>query len=174
MTVEKATKPAVLIICKKKCDCEARTPKAKGDKWKVKSTITILTSIYKPLDTLHHSRIFSMVILHPQVAFGTALATLVAATLHTPIRLLTWNLRYDSQPNSISVEDTIASLPNGMPVDSGMKYYGSPAEVPWSTRRIAVANDVIFNRVDILGTFFLTGILEYIRSDDHKQLYKKR
>lgn len=108
-----------------------------------------------------------MATLHPQVATLTAAA-------HTPIRLLTWNLRFDSQPNSINVEDTIASLPNGMPVDSGVRYYGSPVEVPWSTRRIAVANDVIFNRVDIMGTFFFfTRILGYIRSDNHQQLYKK-
>lgn len=96
-----------------------------------------------------------MVTLNPQVAFRTVLATIAAAALHTPIRLQTWNLRYDSQPNSISVGDTIASLPDRIPADSGVKYYGSPTEVPWSTRRIAVANDVIFNRVDILGSYLL-------------------
>lgn len=113
---------------------------------------SIPTSIPKLLDIFHHGRIFSMATLHPQVAFSAALATLATAAPHAPIRLLTWNLRYDSQPNSISVEDTIASLPEGMPMDSGVKYYDSPVEMPWSTRRIAVANDVIFNRVDILGT----------------------
>lgn len=111
-----------------------------------------------------------MVTLNPEVAFRTVLATLAAAALHTPVRLQTWNLRYDSQPNSISVGDTIASLPGRIPADSGVKYYGSPTEVPWSTRRIAVANDVIFNRVDILGSCPPPSlrVLECIGPDSHK------
>lgn len=103
-----------------------------------------------------------MVVLHPQVAFRNALASIAAAAVNTPIRLLTWNLRYDSKPNSITVADTIASLPHGIPADSGMKYYDNSAEVPWSTRRITVANDVIFNRVDILGTLCIRVALMHL------------
>lgn len=103
-----------------------------------------------------------MVVHHPQVAFRNALASIAAAAVNTSIRLLTWNLRYDLHPNSISVADTIASLPHGTPADSRMKYYDNFSEVPWSTRRITIANEVIFNRVDVLGTFCIWGLMNLI------------
>lgn len=66
------------------------------------------------------------------------------------LRFLTYNVRYDSLPNDISVADTIASLPGGIPEEPSY-YAGADVEAPWSTRRIQVANDVAFNKVDFFG-----------------------
>lgn len=67
------------------------------------------------------------------------------------LRFLTYNVRYDSLPDNISVADTIASLPSGMPSEPSAYYAGADVEAPWSTRRIQVANDVAFNKVDFFG-----------------------
>ncbi|KAF9020819.1 hypothetical protein BDZ89DRAFT_1138385 [Hymenopellis radicata] len=66
------------------------------------------------------------------------------------LRLATWNLRYDSQPNSISVADTLAALPS--PLDQPQYLaISNGAEQPWSTRRVRVAEWLKRMDVDVFG-----------------------
>lgn len=67
------------------------------------------------------------------------------------LRLLSFNLRYDSQPDNISVDETLKSLPD--PLLQRTVFYNNTAERPWSARRIGPYNEVIFNRVDLAGMF---------------------
>ncbi|KAK7204539.1 plasminogen-binding protein pgbB [Myxozyma melibiosi] len=69
----------------------------------------------------------------------------------TNIRMLTWAIRYDSLSDSISVDDTIAGLNSTVPVDSEIDYYSNHAEVAWSTRRIAMSSDILFNKVQLFA-----------------------
>ncbi|KAF8607107.1 hypothetical protein BDV93DRAFT_520017 [Ceratobasidium sp. AG-I] len=56
----------------------------------------------------------------------------------THIRLTTWNLRYDSQPDNLTVSDTLATLPD--PLVQPNPYYADAArEKPWSRRRVGVS-----------------------------------
>lgn len=59
------------------------------------------------------------------------------------------NMRYDSQPDGRSVQDTIGNLPD--PLRTRTSYYPKTNERPWSERRIAVANEALFNNVDLIG-----------------------
>ncbi|ODV83613.1 hypothetical protein CANARDRAFT_186197, partial [[Candida] arabinofermentans NRRL YB-2248] len=63
------------------------------------------------------------------------------------IRFESWNLRYDSMSDSISINETISSLNSTIP--QNVTYYTEYEEYPWSDRRIGIKNDVIFNKVDI-------------------------
>lgn len=87
------------------------------------------------------------------IAKLTSLLLLAATALATPLplRLLSWNLRYDSKPDSIPISETIATLPASIPTDQDVTYYSSPQEAPWSTRRIAVAQEVSFTQPTIIG-----------------------
>ncbi|GJJ10649.1 hypothetical protein Clacol_004876 [Clathrus columnatus] len=64
-------------------------------------------------------------------------------------RVLSLNLRYDSQPDRQPVSETIKNLPD--PLRPRQAYYHDTDERPWSERRIAVANEVLFNNVDLIG-----------------------
>ncbi|KAI9271817.1 DNase I-like protein [Phascolomyces articulosus] len=66
------------------------------------------------------------------------------------IRMVSWNIRMDALPNSISVNETIANLPSGIPSDPD-SYFPNTVERPWSERRIAVANTLLFDRADFVG-----------------------
>ncbi|GME79479.1 unnamed protein product [Ambrosiozyma monospora] len=52
-------------------------------------------------------------------------------------------------PNKDTIEKTIKELNSSIPVDGEIDYYNQTKEVPWSTRRIGIMNDVLFNRPDI-------------------------
>jgi hypothetical protein len=65
------------------------------------------------------------------------------------LRLATWNLCYDSKPDNISVNDTISSLPPLFPTDDKISFYSNASETAWSSRRIGVANEILFSRADI-------------------------
>ncbi len=56
------------------------------------------------------------------------------------MRISTYNLRYDSMPDSITVQETLASLPDPLVVP---QYLGKSGEQPWSTRRIKVAQHLL-------------------------------
>lgn len=71
-----------------------------------------------------------------------------AGELHT-LRFMSYNVRFDSQPDSLSVHDSLHSLPSRS--TSAPIYYANNTEQPWSLRRLYVANDIIFNHVDIFG-----------------------
>lgn len=64
------------------------------------------------------------------------------------MRIATYNLRYDTQPDHISVVQTLAALPD--PLD-GQPYLGKKGEQPWSTRRIHVAQHMLEAGADVLG-----------------------
>jgi hypothetical protein len=74
-----------------------------------------------------------------------------AAACSTHLRFLSWNLRYDSKPDTIPVSNTVSRLPTYIPADETMRYYHTPREAPWSTRRIAVAQEVAFTSPTIIG-----------------------
>ncbi|KAK9260597.1 Endonuclease/exonuclease/phosphatase [Lipomyces tetrasporus] len=80
---------------------------------------------------------------------GIVALCLIASVLGSQIRFQSWNLRYDSKPDSISVAETIASLNATVPYDSEITYYTPSSEVAWSSRRIGVANEFAFNRPDV-------------------------
>lgn len=66
------------------------------------------------------------------------------------LRLMSYNFRYDSKPDSITVQETIDALPSGLP-ETPSTYYANTAEKPWSTRRIGITNDILFPQVNVVG-----------------------
>ncbi|KAM6492297.1 Endonuclease/exonuclease/phosphatase [Amanita muscaria] len=72
------------------------------------------------------------------------LGTTMAAV--TNMRVVTYNLRYDSQPDNLTVQDTFNSLPDPL-VEP--KYLAVTQEKPWSTRRIRIAHDLLSAGIDI-------------------------
>ena len=63
-----------------------------------------------------------------------------AVTTASDMRISTYNLRYDSMPDNITVQQTLASLPNPLTVPV---YLAKSGEQPWSERRIKVAQHII-------------------------------
>jgi hypothetical protein len=66
------------------------------------------------------------------------------------LHLASYNLRFDSMPDGISVADSIAALPDPL---EGPKYLRKTGEQPWSTRRMRVAHKILSRDVDILCTY---------------------
>ncbi len=66
-----------------------------------------------------------------------------------PFRIATWNLRYDVQPDSIPVAESLAALldPDIAPPPV------PPGESPWSARRVRVAQRLGASHVDLIGAF---------------------
>jgi len=82
----------------------------------------------------------------------TLYAALFSSTMgasQTPVRIMSWNLRFDSMPDNITVAETIASLPN--PITEPAAFLNITDEQPWSMRRIKVAQRIIGEEVQILG-----------------------
>lgn len=65
-------------------------------------------------------------------------------------RFMSYNFRYDSKPDNVTVQQTIDSLPQGLPATPTV-FYPNTDELPWSTRRIGITNEILFPRTDILG-----------------------
>ncbi|KAF8581286.1 hypothetical protein K439DRAFT_1654099 [Ramaria rubella] len=74
---------------------------------------------------------------------------MVTSAQSVSLRTLSFNLRYDSQPDNIPVRDTLHNLPD--PLKPRTSFYGDPNERPWSSRRIVVVNEITFNRVNLIG-----------------------
>lgn len=83
--------------------------------------------------------------------------TLVGSTvtMAETLRFMSYNMRYDSMPDNISVNQSIHALPNTVP--SAPKYYANMTEQPWSQRRLYVASDILSNDIDLLGTCSCTS-----------------
>jgi hypothetical protein len=64
-----------------------------------------------------------------------------------PIRLATWNLRYDVLPDNIPVAASLAALPDPCAAPSQVLR----GEQPWSARRVHVAQRLWASRVDLVG-----------------------
>ncbi|PCH36768.1 DNase I-like protein [Wolfiporia cocos MD-104 SS10] len=65
-----------------------------------------------------------------------------------PMRIASWNLRYDSQPDHISVNQSLDALPSAL---LRPRFLGKSGEQPWSTRRIKVAQQLLSERPTIIG-----------------------
>jgi hypothetical protein len=63
-------------------------------------------------------------------------------------RIATYNLRYDSQPDNITVKESLDGLADPM---NQPPYLGASGELPWSTRRIKIAQELISEGVVIAG-----------------------
>ncbi|RDX39955.1 hypothetical protein OH76DRAFT_1413263 [Lentinus brumalis] len=68
------------------------------------------------------------------VLLSLALTSGLASAAQT-MRIASYNLRYDSQPDSITVQQSLDSLPDPLQAPT---YYGKKGEQPWSTRRVKV------------------------------------
>jgi hypothetical protein len=88
---------------------------------------------------------------------------------------MTYNFRYDSKPDNISVEQTIEGLPKGLP-ETPSAFYTHTEEQPWSIRRIGIANDILFPKVDILGIFIhsISWYDLHARTDARIQVCKRQ
>ncbi|TFK66224.1 hypothetical protein BDN72DRAFT_860062 [Pluteus cervinus] len=64
------------------------------------------------------------------------------------MKLITWNLRYDSIPDDITVQQTLKALPNPLKEPT---YLAVSNEQPWSSRRIRVAEKVLAGGVVLAG-----------------------
>ncbi|KAI0251572.1 mannose-6-phosphatase [Lactifluus subvellereus] len=76
----------------------------------------------------------------------------------TLLRLGTWNLRYDVQPDSITVAESLAALPDPCIAPPQRVLRG---ERPWSARRVRVAQRLQASRVDLLG--FQEALIRQVR-----------
>lgn len=47
------------------------------------------------------------------------------------------------------MDETLRNLPD--PRSQRTTFYRNPNERPWSARRIGVVNEIMFNRVDLIG-----------------------
>ena len=64
------------------------------------------------------------------------------------MRVGSWNLRYDSQPDNITVAESLAAL--GDPLQEPT-YLQNTSERPWSTRRVRVAELLLNKGVEVIG-----------------------
>ncbi|QRV99108.1 hypothetical protein RhiJN_27127 [Ceratobasidium sp. AG-Ba] len=84
-------------------------------------------------------------------ALGLGILSLILFPEKTQcIRLTTWNLRYDSQPDNVTVADTLASLPNRLQEPTSF-YPDASRERPWSLRRVGVAALLEFQAPTIIS-----------------------
>ncbi|KZV87965.1 mannose-6-phosphatase [Exidia glandulosa HHB12029] len=78
-----------------------------------------------------------MLALSSSLVVLASLATLVSAQT---FRLATYNLRFDSRPDSITVNQSIASIPDPLTQPGFLSKSG---EQPWSQRRLYIAERII-------------------------------
>ncbi|KAJ7648000.1 hypothetical protein FB45DRAFT_1020212 [Roridomyces roridus] len=75
-----------------------------------------------------------------------------------PLRLATYNLRYDSRPDNITVQQSLESLPDPL---VGPGYYRKAGEQPWSIRRPWVAEQLLHEGVVLVG--FQEALVRQVR-----------
>ncbi|KAM5546045.1 hypothetical protein V8D89_000171 [Ganoderma adspersum] len=73
------------------------------------------------------------------------------------LRISTYNLRYDSMPNNITVSETLSALPDPLTPPT---YYGAKGEQPWSTRRVKVYQHLDQEGVILAG--FQEGLVRQV------------
>ncbi|KAK7202725.1 plasminogen-binding protein pgbB [Myxozyma melibiosi] len=84
------------------------------------------------------------------IALSGLIAAVSATVVNDTIRVQSYNLRYDSKSNTITPAKTFASLNKTVAYDFELDYYSTYSEQAWSTRRVEVANQVLFNAPDVL------------------------
>lgn len=76
--------------------------------------------------------------------FYSLILMLAAATTYQnsvfAMRIATYNLRFDSMPDNITVQQSLLSLPDPLVQPA---YFNQTGEQPWSSRRIKVAQHLI-------------------------------
>ncbi|CCL99363.1 uncharacterized protein FIBRA_01381 [Fibroporia radiculosa] len=65
-----------------------------------------------------------------------------------PMRIASYNLRYDSQPDNITVQQSIDALPNPL---TSPRFLFKTGEQPWSSRRIKVAQHLLSEGPALIG-----------------------
>jgi hypothetical protein len=97
----------------------------------------------------------------------------LALTLMEPkasaLRLATYNLRYDSVPDNITVAESLAALSDPLVEPA---YLNKTGEQPWSTRRLRVYEHILGEGVQLFSRP-LSSYLE-LRSEVGLKVYKKR
>lgn len=71
-------------------------------------------------------------------------------TAHVTLRGMSWNLRWDSQADNVTIEQSLAAL-NGNSIQTPTSYYPNTNERPWSQRRIPVSELVLHEGVSFMG-----------------------
>ncbi|KAK9446803.1 Endonuclease/exonuclease/phosphatase [Limtongia smithiae] len=79
------------------------------------------------------------------------LSALTPALAISNVRMLTWVVHPDDITDTTTVAATIAALNSTVPYDSEMSYYSTYTEVSWAKRRLAISNEVLFNKVGIFS-----------------------
>lgn len=64
------------------------------------------------------------------------------------MRVVSWNLRFDAMPDDITVQQSIAALPDPL---AQFPFLNITTEQPWSTRRMRVAELVLSEGVVLAG-----------------------
>ena len=64
------------------------------------------------------------------------------------MRIVTYNLRFDSNPDDIPVQESLDALHDPLQQPQFLQLQG---EQPWSTRRIRVAEQILGERAVIAG-----------------------
>ena len=75
------------------------------------------------------------------------------------MRVATYNLRYDSKPDNITVNETLAALPDPL---TAPKYFGLKGEQPWSTRRVKVYQHLNSEGIVLAGALLLNVSLRCV------------
>jgi len=71
------------------------------------------------------------------------------------MRIATYNLRYDSEPDQITVQQSLDALKDPLIQPPFLKYID---EQPWSTRRIRVAEQILGEGTVIASSAFLSTL----------------
>ena len=78
------------------------------------------------------------------------------ATTGPDMRISTYNLRFDSMPDNITVQQTLANLSDPLVAPT---YLGLLGEQPWSARRIKVAQHLIHSG-DVMASEFPNVLID--------------
>ena len=97
------------------------------------------------------SKLSMLMALFAAATIALAMPTTSAVATSTTLRVGSWNLRYDSQSNNITVAQTIASLPDPLLLPVGGYFSAPTQERPWSDRRIGVKETVLRSGVEVIG-----------------------
>lgn len=84
----------------------------------------------------------------PMITFELLLPLLLVTPLARSLRLATYNIRYDSKPDNVTVAESLHNLPNALAQPT---YLGLSKEQPWSVRRLRLAEQVLSRDPSVIG-----------------------
>ena len=91
---------------------------------------------------LAHLLVLAAFCAHAATSLATGRAPRDIVPTDASIRFSTYNLRFDSMPDNITVPQSIAALPDPLAAPAA-GFLGISGEQPWSTRRIKVAQRLL-------------------------------